>query len=421
MVSKITCRKSLLISLVYEYLCDLITRRKIRQVIGIVSVSTMILSLYWGNFAQSPRFIKLIFSIGIWTAVITFPFSLLKKARFSRFDNLLLLFLLLMGIFQTLRSLFYTPPNEVVIGNKYVSLFFNEYTSLLFIPPLFTYLGISKHSPKYLFQSTIYYICIGLPFILLLKLPLASLAIYSIVFLPYVTNKYKILIILTILESILAGLTGGRMFLIVVFFAIMSFLLIYVIKNVVITYAFCVCFSFAPVLIISSTILSYNQDTSFFQKITSDVDNEEMSVDTRTFLYVEVAEDLTNSDSWLLGKGAYSHYYSHYFSQNVEGGDNEERLLCEVPFLLLLLRSGLIYVLVYFSLLLIGVFKSLKSNNKFVQSLGIIILGWYFNSFIGDVSGCKLQNLALFLLLGVCLSPKWRKMADRRIKKYVTI
>ena len=395
------------------------TIHKIKRTIAIVAVSTMILSLYWGSFPQSPTYIKIIFSIGIWLAVQNFPYSLLKKNGFSKCENYLLYSLLALGLFQIFRSAFFPQAREVVIGNKYVSLFFNEYTSLIFIPPLFTFLGNSILSLKYLLKNTLRYIYIGLPFILLFKLSLAPLALYSIVFFPYVTKKNKYLIVFTRIESFLAGLTGGRMYLIVFFFSIMSYILVYVIKNSKLIYLFCFIFLVAPFLIVGSTMLFPNDGKSMFQIISSNVEDEEMNVDTRTFLYIEIAEDLTKNESWLLGKGAYSHYYSNYFSQNVEGGDNEDRLMCEVPFLLLLLRSGLLYVIIYFCIIIIAVFKAIKSRNNFVKSLGVIMIGWYFNSFIGDISGCRLQHLALFLLLGVCLSPMWREKNNSELLSFL--
>ena len=209
------------------------------------------------------------------------------------------------------------------------------------------------------------------------------------------------------------------MYLIVFFFSIMSYILVYVIKNSKLIYLFCFIFLVAPFLIVGSTMLFPNDGKSMFQIISSNVEDEEMNVDTRTFLYIEIAEDLTKNESWLLGKGAYSHYYSNYFSQNVEGGDNEDRLMCEVPFLLLLLRSGLLYVIIYFCIIIIAVFKAIKSRNNFVKSLGVIMIGWYFNSFIGDISGCRLQHLALFLLLGVCLSPMWREKNNSELLSFL--
>ena len=149
-------------------------------------------------------------------------------------------------------------------------------------------------------------------------------------------------------------------------------------------------------------MLHTTKGLSTFEKlkiyISNKTDDTSISADTRTFLYVEMANDLTNSHSWLIGKGAFSHYYSVYFNH--------------------LLRGGILYVLAYYGLILFAVYKSTwQGNNKFVRSIGIIAVGWYFNSFVGDITGCKFYHIAFFLLIGCCLSKKWLNYTDIDIKR----
>ena len=73
------------------------------------------------------------------------------------------------------------------------------------------------------------------------------------------------------------------------------------------------------------------------------------TTDTRTFLYQELAEDLTMTDSWIMGKGAFSHYYSHIFLiSDSEGSDFHYRMTVEVGVLNFLLHGGLVYVILYY-------------------------------------------------------------------------
>ena len=58
-----------------------------------------------------------------------------------------------------------------------------------------------------------------------------------------------------------------------------------------------------------------------------------------------------------------------------------------------------------------------QGNNKFVRSIGIIAAGWYLNSFVGDITGCKFYHIAFFLLIGCCLSRRWLNYTDIDIKR----
>ena len=118
----------------------------------------------------------------------------------------------------------------------------------------------------------------------------------------------------------------------------------------------------------------------------------------------------------LIGKGAFSHYYSFYFDQSNKG--KYGRITSEVPFLNHLLRGGILYALAYYGLILLAIYKSTwQGNNKFVRSIGIIAAGWYLNSFVGDITGCKFYHIAFFLLIGCCLSRRWLNYTDIDIKR----
>lgn len=393
---------------------------KTSATIKIVALSSFVISCYWGNFASAPSVIKMFYALGIYIALGVFPYRSFKKNDFSRATNIIVAILLFLGIIQVFRSVFMPPVNEVIIGNKWTTLFFNEYTIFLFVPPLFVYLAFITSAPKLLMKTTKLYLIASIPFILLLKLPMAILTVYLLVFYPYVNKRYKFLILLSIASAIIDGFVNSRMLFIILFFAFASYIMIYKLEYPMLTKTFCVVFCVIPLILACSIMFSSIFEESLIKLVMDQVSSynveDSVSADTRTFLYSEMSDDLTRTGSWLWGKGAYSHYYSDYFMWSSTGdGDHYERLICEVPFLLFLLRSGGIYVIFYFSLLLIAIFKAIKSNNKFVKSIGVVAVGWYFNSFIGDINGCRFYHLAFFLLVGVCLSRQWREMNDSEI------
>lgn len=380
-----------------------------------VFLATMILTCYWGTFYEAPTIIKLFFSLLIWCALLFFPYILIINNDFSRATNFFLKALLLMGIAQTIRSALSTDPLLHAYGNKWLTLFLNEYTMFLFIPPIFVYLGNRDEGLFFLKKFTFSFLLIGLVFIVLLKLPLAEMAVFVGLFYPYVDRKYRILIIITIVEAILLGFIAVRSCFIVLFFTFSAYFLVYKLKKKIAIKLFCLFFTIAPIFLVFSILTLGESKESILNVVLEKVspNSDEMAVDTRTFIYLEMAEDLTDNESWMLGKGAYTHYYSTLFSRN--SSDDSDRMVSEVAFLNFLMHGGMIYVFFYFGLLLLGVYKGLKSNNKFVQSIAIIIIGWYFNSFIGTIIGCRFSHLAFFLLVGVCLSPHWRNRTDEDI------
>lgn len=360
----------------------------------------------------------------IWCALLVFPYQLIIDNTFSKTTNFFLKVLIIMGIAQTIRSALSSDPLLHAFGNKWLTLFFNEYSMFLLIPPIFTYLGNRDEGMFFLKKSIWTFLLIGTAFLVFFKLPLSSMSIFGFVFFPYVDKKYRILIILSIVETFFAGLFGGRVGFIVLFFTFSSYFLVYKIKRKLITKSFCVFFSVAPFILVFSILTMGQSRESILNKalelVASNSGDESMAEDTRTFLYIEMAQDLTVNEGWVLGKGAYTHYYSEYFSTEIEG-DNSDRISCEVPFLNYLMHGGITYVFFYFGLILMGVYKGLKSNNKFVQSIAIVAIGWYFISFVGDINGCKLLHLGFFLLLGICLSPHWRNRTDAEIEEYFAV
>lgn len=401
---------------------DLKVQNKARKSINIIAYATMLLASFWGLYAMAPSPVKGLFSIGMWCGVFYFPFILIKHNDFSKKANIFLRALFIMSVIQIIRSVFNTDASMYAFGNKWLTLFGNEYTALLLMPPLFTYLGTLNISVTLLKKATFTFMIIGAVCSFSMTMPLAPLTIYIVTFIPFVPKKFIFFIALVFLEAILSATVGenpGRMYFIIIGFALASYALIYWIKRPIITRSFVIFvaiipfFAFIPLLNVSS-----NEESFFAQAqdyIMGETDDQDLATDTRTFLYVEMAEDLTNDNAWLLGKGAFSHYHSFFFD---DGGKSKYgRISSEVPFLNYLLRGGILYVVFYFGLLILAAYNAIwKGKNKFIQSVGIIVIGWYLNSFVGDLTGCRFYHLAFFLLVGCCLSKKWLNYTDEEIK-----
>ena len=136
--------------------------------------------------------------------------------------------------------------------------------------------------------------------------------------------------------------------------------------------------------------------------------------DTRTFLYQEVFDDLTDNDAWIFGKGINGKYYSDYFaSKHTEGGDHEERIQSEVGFLNILLKGGQIQTLLYIILLALAVYNSFfRSNSKFMLILGLILLTHFVLLFMEEYIKYDLYNILIWMLIGMALSPSCLEKDD---------
>lgn len=404
------------------------TFHKSRLSLSIAAWATLAVSAFWGLYFMAPGYAKAAFSLCMWASVASFPFVLVKRNDFTRQANWLLCALVAMAVVQTLRSAIDTNPELDAIGNKWLTLFGNEYTALLLVPPLFAYLGTLGYGARLLRNVTYTYLAVGLALSVLMKFPLSMLMTFAVVFYPYANKKYRLLILLAAVGAFVKATTGenpSRMYLIVLGFALCAYFLVYKVKdNSKVLKAFAVAVVIAPLVMFVPILGSTDNDETTFQKIQAYImqesGDESMASDTRTFLYLEMAEDLTNTNSWVFGKGAFSRYYSLYFDESSMG--KYGRLSSEVPFLNYLLRGGLLYVAAYFSLLVYAVYLGIwKGRNKFVQSIAVIALGWYFNSFVGDITGCRFYHFAFFLLLGCCLSCKWRNCSDVEIQALLTL
>lgn len=397
------------------------TYSKTKYSMRIVAYVSLFISSFWGLYFMAPSSVKALYSMCMWISFAIFPYILIKHNDFTKIGNYFLVTLIVMAVVQILRTVLNTDPALYALGNKWVTLFGNEYTALLMLPPLFTYIGTLNYGVILLKKTTYSYLIVGLVLSVFMMYPLGILSIFTIVFYPYVNKKFRMLIIISVIEAFISATIGenpSRMNFIIIGFALCSYVLVYIVKNLKFLKIFSVVIIILPLFLFVPILNFASQDDTTFQKIQKYImeesNDESLSTDTRTFLYQEMAEDLTATDSWLLGKGAFSRYYSAFFDDSSIGRFG--RLSSEVPFLNYLLHGGICYVIVYFGLLIYAIYLGIwKGKNKFVKSIAIIASGWYFNSFVGDITGCKFYHLAFFALLGCCLSHKWLNSTDEDI------
>ena len=137
---------------------------------------------------------------------------------------------------------------------------------------------------------------------------------------------------------------------------------------------------------------------------------ENLQADTRTFLYVEVFQDLDMNKAFLFGKGVNAGYLSESFQ-------TLNRTIVEVGFLQILLKSGIVGFLLYMTMIVSAIFKAMNSSkNKFMGYLALLLLGYVLMFFIENILAFNMLNVMIWIVIGMCHSQELREMSDEEIK-----
>ena len=395
----------------------------IKYSIYAVLIATII-ARFWGMFFMLPQGIKLVFSVLLWFSILSFPWIYAKRNEFGKV-NIFILFLLALGVLQTVRSLI--VDSDINIGNKYITIIFNEYGALLFFPPLFCYLANNNKSFKYIVRGCFYLILFFCLYFIIGKNCFYILPIFIAPLYTLANKKEKNLIILAIGGALIQAFDGVRMAFVFVLISLVTLLILTFFYNKTLIKYLSIGLLVSPLLLFLPLLFSAGGEDSIFMTMQEYLQmkhvQDDILVDSRTFLYLEMAEDLNHTNSWLLGKGAYGHYYSYFFEMSKSGeGDYHYRLASEVPFLNLLLHGGIIYVLLYYSLFIIAIYRALwYGKSRFMQTIAITLSTYAFMTFVGDLNGCCWFHLVIFFYIGCCFSDHWLNMTDTELKTLSTI
>lgn len=129
------------------------------------------------------------------------------------------------------------------------------------------------------------------------------------------------------------------------------------------------------------------------------------SDDTRTFLYEEVLDDLTDTKTIWFGKGINGTYYSKFFTY-YSSGDSGVRANPEVGFLSYLLKGGIVYAAIIFLFLVLAVLRTLSAKDKLVvQIFGLLIVQHIFLLFIENIPQYTMYNIVIWSIVGLAYAP----------------
>ena len=213
--------------------------------------------------------------------------------------------------------------------------------------------------------------------------------------------------------GMLAGFTGGRILLLTTAAGIGALYLPRLLPSRIFKILVIALF-FLPYGLI---IWSVENEASVFEVGLSQVEDQSLKVDTRTFLYQELLEDLQKNDALWFGKGALSGYQSKYFGTN---GTTIGRTSSEVYFLHLLMRGGLIYLILIQLLLFLSIRMALKNGcSQLCKSFAFSIACFSCLAFIGDFLGANILHVSIWVMVGFCLSNYWTSLSDQELIKMI--
>ena len=308
----------------------------------------------------------------------------------------------------SLKSLFGHPlmgwtwltPLAIVFGFKISNwvFIFNYFNKLLLISSILT-LGSLFYNQKIIFGLLEW----------MAFLPILLLT-YS-----YQNKKNKNIILLATICYILLSLLVSQRSNIIFMSIIGFFFILHLYRNTILSF---LKFGLSLFLIISCLVLLVN-GKKYYNEINN---NEDLTRDTRTFLYEEILEDMQGNDL-IYGRGALGKYYSPFFeswNKSFDGGDSEFRSVNEVGYLQIILKGGTLLLILYLLILIpaayLGIFKS---NNIIAKMSGLLILSYLFLWTISYYPIYSAEYILLWMAVGTTISVRTRRITDIGIKKLV--
>ena len=378
----------------------------------ISSISHAVYSLY----SVYPSPLKIITSGLLWVSfILSINNMFIHIHHYNRFIDKLISLLLLISVLQFLRYFIYGGESSLI------STLTNPYYGLCLLTPIIYFSLQSYYTLKLIHMLGLLLIAIST---LCLKsnyyiLYLSPLLIFSLYLRKY-RLKVLFLIILSLIfitkDALIPNQATGdtqRALLIIFVYACITFS-IYIFKRKYRHIAMITVFLSVTIPLIL-VIYTIKTEISPFSYLT-ELNNEELGTDNRTFLYDEVFTDLKRNDSFLQGFGISNGYYSSYFSNSL----HEKRNVNEVTILHFLFRAGLIWTSLYLTIIVYAMIYSIKkSKNNLCLGGSIMLSGYFFSSFIIDTNSINFIHVIIWFLIAICTSSKFNNLSNIEIIKLI--
>lgn len=366
---------------------------------------------------------------------LSIAFVFLVALKTARFNNIpysikfLFLFWLLWNIFNIIRG--------GVLAKTYWDWKFLMLSSLGFsLISILYFIGNNSLFSRKIFEFYLKYV-FTLGFLTIPLTLIANPELYSrlmvpvsifVLLLPFLKSKWRPLIIIVVFASILMAVGfRANILKIMISFSLLGLFYVGAFKNEYFIRIIHYILFLAPIaLLVLALSGSYNilSDISAQKKyLLTDKQGKKQNLtsDSRSFLYLEVLQSTKGAGNWIIGKSASGSYNSKYFFNN--GGALEgKRYRTEVNILNILIYHGMIGVIIYFLLLFSVSYQAIKnSRNALSKMFGIMIASRWALSFVEEFSQFDLNFYFFWLIVGLASSLFFRNLTDDQVKRYFCI
>ncbi len=383
--------------------------------IVIIFLSTAIQNCF--GFARSaPPIFKLIIALLCWLACILAIGNRNTWKDCPQYVKFLFIILFVDVLWAFVHAIW---SGVVYAGEKYVVLLTNMYAILNVLSVLFVFAITDFSHLRVILQGTL--LLFALNALLLIfnyrvsteSYFLSYFMIYSAMFLPYINRGKKLAFALGVMMALFAFFGGGRQVIISLGFMMVAWIVPQFVSKKWILFL-----SLSLIILPLLYVWSYGESYGdIFWQLEAEVgNNENLSGNTRTFLYQEVIDDLQQRDkiSQFFGQGALAYYDSRFF-------DNDSRFGVEVPVLQWVMQCGLLfYGLLTIICILAIVYIYQHGNNKLMATISIMLGAYYFMCHVSNFSGCNIMHLGFWGMLGMSFNNLFLDTKDEDIEAYLS-
>lgn len=255
---------------------------------------------------------------------------------------------------------------------------------------------------------------------------------FILIFYPYLNKKWKLLTAVVVFIVLLMGALGARSSVLRFGVAIILALAIYLRRIItqrllkITLYSLLV----APVALL---ILGITDTFNIFKiqeelgwkeiEVTNSFDSseqEDLTSDTRTFLYVEEIESAIRNNYVFFGRSISRGYDSVVFDEADWKKGRNERSSCEVRMLNVFNYMGIVGVVVVSLVYIIAAWRAVYRSKSFdMKIVGVYVAFRWLYAWIEDFDRFDLINLYLWIPIFMCYSSKFLEMTDNEFKCWI--
>lgn len=229
--------------------------------------------------------------------------------------------------------------------------------------------------------------------------------IYSAIFLPYINRYKKLFFMAGTFMAMFAFFGGGRQVIIS-----LGFMLAAWISPKFLPPKWILALSLALIISPLFYVWFYGEEYGdIFWRIEENVETrEELSGNTRTFLYQEVIEDWLQHDRFtqLMGQGTLAYYESGAF-------DVDNRFGVEVPILQWIMQCGIVFYLLLIILCIFAIiYIYIYGQNRLTATISILLGAFFFMCHVSNFTGCNTMHLGFWGMLGMAFNPMFLETSD---------